>query len=75
MHALTTLIVLAQVLAAEGTAVPPSTPAPVATPNTVTPKDNPPATITPSPPVSSQTPTVEPREGHSTSGEHVGKPN
>jgi len=75
MHALTTLIVLAQVLAAEGITTPPSTPAPVATPNTVTtPKDNPPATTTPSPPLSGQTPTVEPHEGHSTSGEHVGKP-
>jgi hypothetical protein len=74
MHTLTTLIVLAQVLAAEGTTTPPSTPAPVTTPNTVTPKDSPPATITPSSPVSGQTPTVEPHEGHSTSGEHVGKP-
>ncbi len=74
MHTLATLIVLAQMLAAEVISNPPSTPVPVVTPNTVTPKDNPPATITPSPPVRGQTPTVEPHVGHSTSGEHVGKP-
>ena len=76
MQVLTTLIVLAEILAAEGTTTSPPTPAPAATPNTVSPRGNPSATTTTTPPpVSGETPTVEPHEGHSTSGEHVGKPN
>jgi hypothetical protein len=72
MQLLTTLIVVGQLFAAEGIPAPSIPESPDAAAAAAS-KDSPPAVGAPRTPDRGQAPTVEP-EGHSTSGEHVGKP-